>query len=124
MDNADIINAVADGKTVICPLCNTPNDADSNFCIICGASMKPAAPKSAPAFAPVEEPAFAPVAESAAPAFTPVAEPAAPAFTPVAEKAPVVEAPVQQSQPEPLAAFAEGLPAWDIVPPQVVVRRR
>jgi len=28
------------------------------------------------------------------------------------------------SQPEPAPVFADGLPDWDILPPQVMVRRR
>ena len=40
-----------------------------------------------------------------------------PAFSAVATE----DAPVHA---EPVSIFAEGLPAWDIVPPQVVVRRR
>lgn len=43
----------------------------------------------------------------------------APAFTPVKE----TPAAVVAQQEEHTSAFAEGLPAWDIVPPQVLVRR-
>lgn len=42
-----------------------------------------------------------------------------PAFTAVQETA----AATATAQKEPTSAFAEGLPAWDIVPPQVLVRR-
>ena len=43
----------------------------------------------------------------------------APAFATVAEEA----APVVEKYVEPVSVFAEGLPSWDIVPPQVMVRR-
>lgn len=43
----------------------------------------------------------------------------APAFAPVAEKA----ASVVEKYVEPVSVFADGLPSWDIVPPQVMVRR-
>lgn len=33
------------------------------------------------------------------------------------------EAPVQEEE-EPLSAFAQGLPDWDLEPPQILVRRR
>ncbi|MEY8428128.1 hypothetical protein AALA00_10515 [Lachnospiraceae bacterium 46-15] len=32
--------------------------------------------------------------------------------------------PVPVAEPEEVSVFAEGLPSWDIVPPQVVVRRK
>lgn len=43
----------------------------------------------------------------------------APAFSSV-EEAPAAA----EKYSEPVSAFAEGLPTWDIVPPQVMVRRR
>lgn len=46
----------------------------------------------------------------------------APAFTPVSSNAPVGSKYVRYD--EPAAVFADGLPSWDIVPPQVMVRRR
>lgn len=44
----------------------------------------------------------------------------APAFASVEEKA----APAAGKYVEPVSAFAEGIPSWDIVPPQIMVRRR
>lgn len=65
-----------------------------------------------------EEPAFRPIKPS--PAFAPAAAPApAPAAVPSA--APTVR---RELSAEPSSVFAEGLPAWDIEPPQIVVRRR
>ncbi len=46
----------------------------------------------------------------------------APAFAPVVEDVP--QETVSAKYVEPVSAFAEGLPTWDIVPPQVMVRRR
>lgn len=43
----------------------------------------------------------------------------APAFATVAEEA----VPVAEKYVEPVSVFAEGLPSWDVVPPQVMVRR-
>lgn len=37
--------------------------------------------------------------------------------------APIAENLQQDSKAEPEVVFAKGLPAWDIVPPQVMVRR-
>ena len=58
---------------------------------------------------------FAPIAEPTN--NEAAATPAAPAFAPAAPQKPVkyTEAP---------SAFAEGLPEWNLEPPQVMVRRR
>ena len=109
---ANFINSVAAGEVVPCPTCGAANRPDSAFCISCGAKMaaQSAAASSAPALAPVAE--EAPTA------------PAAPAFAPVAETAPATPDLSAASYEEPASVFADGLPAWDIVPPQVMVRRR
>lgn len=92
---ANFINSVAAGQTVPCPQCGTANESDSNFCYSCGFKLKVA------------------VSNDASEAV---------AFKSVEEK-------LQQTQSNltdidfPVSVFAEGLPAWDIVPPQVLVRR-
>lgn len=75
-------------------------------CPNCGAANKPEDTNCVSCGTALAAPAFAPAETEA---------PAAEAFAPVAE-APAAAA-------EPVSVFAEGLPAWDIVPPQVVVRR-
>ena len=92
----------------------------------------------APAFEPVKKvepaPAFEPVKKvEPAPAFEPVKkEEPAPAFEPVkkVQPAPAFE-PVKKTEikqevvyHEPESVFAKGLPDWDMVPPQVMVRRK
>ena len=92
----------------------------------------------APAFEPVKKeepaPAFEPVKKvEPAPAFEPVKKvETAPAFEPVkkVEPAPAFE-PVKKTEikrdvvyQEPESVFAKGLPDWDMVPPQVMVRRK
>lgn len=131
--NANLINSVAEGTTIPCPACGAALPPDSQFCTVCGQVLEQKAPEAdAPAFAPVEEetPAFAPVEEDA-PAFAPVEE-EAPAFAPAEEETPAF-APAEEEVPakapkhayvEPVSVFADGLPAWDIEPPQVVVRKR
>lgn len=111
---ANFINSVVAGQTVPCPKCEASNKPDAKFCVTCGAEMS--APSSAPAFAPIADDA----APSNAPAFAPIADDAAPA-APAAPKAPAPKAVVYE---EPVSAFADGLPSWDLNPPQVVVRRR
>lgn len=91
---ANFINSVAKGKVVLCPKCNTANEPGSKYCIVCGAELS------------------VPAASDSTAAFAPVSE----------EK----KQPAEQSSKyvEPVSAFAEGLPAWDILPPQIMVRRR
>ncbi len=97
----NFINSVADGQKVPCLKCDTLNPADSKFCSTCGRPI--GRQEEAPKEAPKEERA-AVKAE---------------------EKKPLrkIETPVEEVIEEP-SVFAEGLPKWDIVPPQVVVRRK
>ena len=137
---ADFINSVAGGM-IPCPNCQKLNEPDSKFCEACGTRLvKPEEPKpeATPAFEPVKKvepaPAFEPVKKvEPAPAFEPVKkEEPAPAFEPVkkVEPAPAFE-PVKKTEikqevvyHEPESVFAKGLPDWDMVPPQVMVRRK
>ena len=149
---ADFINSVAGGM-IPCPNCQKLNEPDSKFCEACGTRLvKPEEPKpeATPAFEPVKKvepaPAFEPVKKvEPAPAFEPVKkveptpafepvkkEEPAPAFEPVkkVEPAPAFE-PVKKTEikrevvyQEPESVFAKGLPDWDMVPPQVMVRRK
>ena len=151
---ANFINSVAGGQGIPCPNCNTLNEADSKFCIACGTPLTQKKPENVVPFAtaePVQEPTLTPVAEPAQePAFaaTPtqekepaptVASPQQPFATAEPTRQPVRPRPVQpetklaeQAKPaaptvkyiEPESVFAEGLPSWDIEPPQVVVRRK
>ena len=142
---ANFINSIAGGKKVPCPECNTLNEPGSRFCESCGTPLVQKAPvveetpfelvKEEPAFEPIEEkPAFEPVTEEPAfepaeekPAFEPAEE--KPAFTPIKKKPEVKKEPAKV-KPAPVvyeeepSVFAQGLPEWDIVPPQVVVRRK
>ena len=131
---ADFINSVAGGM-IPCPNCQKLNEPDSKFCEACGTRLlKPEEPK------PAETPAFEPVKKAepaAAPAFEPVkkVEPAETlAFEPVKKAEPAVAPafePVKNTEvrrkevyQEPKSVFAKGLPDWDMVPPQVMVRRK
>ena len=123
---ASFINAVADGKLLVCPNCQFGNPLDSRFCIKCGHQLKENKPvDTTPAFAAVEEtsavsqsPAFASVEETPAvshasveetpavsqsPAFASVEETPAvsqsPAFAAVEEKAAKTKAPAFASVP-------------------------
>lgn len=91
---ANFINSVAEGQAVPCPSCGTANRSDSKFCSSCGAEIT------------------AMDAANDAPAFAPA----------VGDPKQEAEEAVRRAEPAPV--FADGLPSWDIVPPQVMVRRR
>lgn len=101
---ANFINSVASGQEVACPDCQTKNKAGSKFCIGCGKKLieENTNVDNKPAFAQVE---------------TPVAN------EPVKM---MEEMPVKKNfkYVEPESVFAQGLPSWNIEPPQVVIRRK
>lgn len=91
---ANFINSVASGQVIPCPVCGIQNTSDSRFCISCGSNLKATSSGNT-------VPVFAQVADN-----------------PAQSK----EATVKYKEPD--SVFADGLPSWDIVPPQVMVRRR
>lgn len=142
---ANFINSVAGAQKIPCPNCNTLNDADSMFCAICGTKIgsEPGAENlnteasqvlndnqesvssdqaattsssSAPAFAPVRAKEEKTISEPNTNEQKPKSDAAKPAFQ--------MATPEPEEQPEEVSVFAEGLPDWDMVPPQVVVRRK
>jgi ribonuclease E len=145
---ANFINSVAEGQTVPCPNCNAANPVDAKFCGICGTPLKKAPePTVEPAAEPVPERESTPTVVKAEPVSVPAAEPQAPAAAETAESAapapktaafapimqqkneetvtvPMPQVPQPPVVEEPKAAFAEGLPEWNIEPPQVVVRKK
>lgn len=94
---ANFINSVAAGRTVPCPQCGTANESTSKFCYACGFKLPVTALN-----VKTEEPVFKSVEEK-----------------PQQEQKIIIDTEVD----EPVPVYAEGLPDWDIVPPQVVVRR-
>ena len=96
---ANFINSVAGGQKIPCPKCNYLNESDSRFCAVCGTSLEK---KEA-------EIPFAPI-QKEEPKKEPVKEP--------------VKMVVPQVVEEEKSVFAEGLPSWDIEPPQIMVRRK
>lgn len=77
-----------------CPKCGGENVAEAMFCASCGTPLHEKSQK-----ATMTEPVFQSVQEEA-------------------------QRPVQEVQQEPESAFAKGLPEWDMVPPQVMIRRK
>lgn len=91
---AKFINSIAEGKAIPCPQCNTANKPDAEFCTACGAKLITTSEKD-------ETPAFASISEN---------------------KQQTAVAEVKDNEAK--SVFADGLPNWDILPPQVIVRRR
>lgn len=99
------MNNIPKSDSHTCPSCGKQNNEQAKFCNFCGNRLASQSSdnSSVPAFSPVEE------------------------STGGSESA--IEEPVQELIPEEmendtLAIFADGLPQWDIVPPQIMVRRR
>lgn len=101
---ANFINSVASGEEIVCPDCQTKNKMDSKFCIGCGKKLNEEKSKVD------AEVAFAPISEELE-------------TKPVKE---IEEMPVKKNfkYVEPESVFAQGLPSWNIEPPQVMVRRK
>ncbi|NBH98311.1 hypothetical protein D7Y41_00265 [Anaerotruncus sp. 1XD22-93] len=118
---ANFINSVGGGQQVPCPGCGVLNKADSRFCITCGTPMQQAAAQEQTEAPPVQEQDAEAAPEMP---FAPVKKEEtkkARVEKPVTKRA---EKPAPVEEPEEVSVFAEGLPSWDIVPPQVVVRRK
>ena len=121
--------------TVICPVCQNANKKGFRFCTVCGNKLDEAeSTKSSDPVTP--QPAAAP-AQSKAAGQQPVApapdvqrnmgknaSQVAPAFEPAKKMAFNFAEPEVEEYKEPVSVFAQGLPSWDVVPPQIMVRRK
>lgn len=121
IDKVNFINSVADEELVICPNCGAKNKSDNRFCLSCGERLIAKAEKSdkndsAEPQTTLEEMVNTVKEESAFKQANDM-----PFEKKEADSAPV-KAEIQEA--EPMAAFAKGLPDWNIEPPQVVVRRK
>lgn len=117
LSTANLVNQAADGHPV-CAQCNTVNDPGVRFCKTCGSKLEVSgAVGKSPAFP--EKPSEYAAAKSGAEA----AFPQKPSNT-VSEKAGRETAAAMEPKAEPRSALAEGLPEWNIEPPQVMVRRK
>lgn len=96
-NKAQFINSVGRKSTVVCPQCRTVNNADNTFCVSCGTTLESTGMASE-AKKPAQDSDLSPD---------------------VSQKA---NESVKEYA-EPVSAFAEGLPAWDIEPPHIMVRR-
>lgn len=149
-DEEGVAISADNASEIHCPNCNTMNEAGSSFCLSCGTKLVVSSYTGVPVQESVQVgsvPAEAgtmssngkSVQESPAPAFAPVKKPtkgnastgkrgdamnqsrqqtapARVAFQPVVSAV--------QEEPEEASVFAQGLPSWDIVPPQIMVRRK
>lgn len=135
-----------------CPKCGEMNVPGAKFCLYCGTPLPDTAPAEVPetptatqtpetppspdnAPIPIRHKAARSAAPLAAPTEAPRPAPTDDAPMPIRQKAAPPAAPTPiKTEPEPdngphdIPAedklFAKDLPAWDLVPPQVVVRRR
>ncbi len=115
---ANFINSVGGGQQVPCSGCGALNKAGSRFCITCGTPMRQAAVQEQTEAPPVQEQDAETAPEMS---FAPVKKEEtkkARVEKPITKRA---EKPAPVEETEEVSVFAEGLPSWDIVPPQVVV---
>lgn len=94
---AELVNAAASGKVKICRKCEAQNEPNASFCTTCGEKFEETT-SSMP--------------------FQSIDETAATDNTVMEKKLNI------KSFDEQKSVFAEGLPAWSIEPPQVMVRRK
>ncbi len=106
-ERANFINSVGSTTEKKCPKCGAENVEEAMFCASCGTSLK--------AEEPIKEAVQEPVKEA-------VQEPVKKAVQEPVKEA--VQEPIQETVQEPESAFAKGLPEWDMVPPQVMIRRK
>ncbi len=93
---ANFINSVADGKVIPCTVCGTENDSNDKNCTVCGSKLISKIDLSKKD----EKTAFNKIDNDAS------------------------EVNKDKEQNFEKSILADGLPSWDIMPPQVVVRRR
>lgn len=105
---SNFIKSVAAGRKIPCPNCSTLNDSDSRFCETCGGSLEAVRARQETAAASIPFAAVSPEpAVISEDTIVPI-----PVVPPAAAEVP------EENQ------FANGLPAWNIDPPQTIVRRR
>lgn len=123
MDRVNFINSVASGEVVICPSCGAQNKSGDTFCLTCGERL--ASKKQNSGSASSSQTADKSQETGSLPASGEVA------FKQVEDipqkqgsKIPLAQVAEIPQEPEPIAVFAQGLPEWNIEPPQVFVKRR
>lgn len=90
---ANFINSIASGEKTPCPNCGALNEAKSDFCSSCGKRFDDKGLGSSSDSATKSSAAFKKVSVD------------------------IVDTDSEDS------VFAKGLPSWDVVPPQIMVRR-
>ena len=131
---ANFINAVAGGQKIPCPTCNTLNKSDAVFCISCGTKLPVNRAKGNKEETMdlkedrlqgsqriIHEPVEVAVStgesdNSVRKNLQTVSENKRQAFRPVVS--------ADSAEEGQISVFAQGLPAWDVVPPQIMVRRK
>lgn len=102
---ANFINSVADTTKIPCPRCQQLNESDSKFCFSCGTTLLPESKNTEnQGISLKSQPDGGQIHAATLQAFA-------------AEE--VISSPDQKEE----SVFAQGLPAWNLVPPQVPVRR-
>lgn len=120
---ANFINSVSSSQKIPCPICNSLNESDAMFCFSCGNKLlssndilQNARPISCPSCNERNEVGSVFCAACGAKLIIENNE-ISKRVLPNLTCTDVVES-------EEISVFAQGLPPWNIVPPQVMVRRK
>lgn len=135
---ANFINSVASGQKIPCPSCNTLNDSDADFCFSCGQKIK-----RENAFDNTDDNSqYQSVSKNTCPScnkqndldanfcafcgysFSQNIDAPMSDDSKTKKQAFKFVEPIIEDTEEPVSAFANGLPSWSIVPPNIMVRRK
>ncbi|MDE6025283.1 MAG: zinc ribbon domain-containing protein [Lachnospiraceae bacterium] len=112
-------DTVTNVETIECPICHENNEIGYMFCLSCGAKLSSDNSQTLEqSFKTAEAEKVEEIkSEEKSQTISPVAVQEKRVFKSVAME-------VAGQQSEEMSAFAQGLPSWDLVPPQIMVRRK
>lgn len=125
---ADFINSVASGRKIPCPICGLANEPNSAFCYSCGSRLMDTNNSS-----PIKKVVYCPSCNASNDEGALFCASCGAKIEETKEKVQNSPSPEVQAfnsvtqtiveEQEEISVFAQGLPAWDIVPPNIMVRR-
>ncbi len=119
---AEFINSVAEGEAIPCPNCNSLNEPDSIFCSSCGSELKKH--ESIKENEAMEDKVDVADVDSKNSDVTDEIKQTSRKGTESSSKPAFQSVTIDEEETEEISVFAEGLPEWDVVPPNVMVRRK
>lgn len=143
ISNTDMVNLAAAGESIQCASCGTMNKYGNKFCIKCGSGLIYGAPEADKSSASASVPFAEAVSETNSSTaqegevFAKAVSDTKEAFKSASgggtddtakdkksDGLPFAKVAKHAAEPEEVSVFAQGLPEWNIEPPQVMVRRK